>query len=216
MIDIEKNKFIVSVIVPLSFILLLWVIKLGEVITGINLTTLGLYPHRASGLVGILAAPLLHANFNHLISNSIPVLILSGGIIYFYPQSAFKVFAMVYVVPGIFVWFFGRPAYHIGASGLIYGFVSFLFFSGIIRRDNRSIALALIVTFLYGGIIWGILPVDAEISWEYHLFGALTGIFCAILFRKLDPPPKYDWEDEEDELDPAEKFFDDDRHPYNK
>ena len=215
MIDMEKKKFIVSVIVPFSFILLLWTIKLSEGITGINLTALGLYPHRISGLVGILAAPLLHANFNHLISNSIPVLLLGGGIIFFYPQSAFKVFILVYVVPGIFVWFFGRQAYHIGASGLIYGFVSFLFFSGIIRRDNRSIALALIVTFLYGGIIWGILPVDAEISWEYHLFGALTGIFCAILFRKLDPPPKYDWEDEEDELDPAEKFLNDDRHPFN-
>ena len=85
MIDIEKNKFIVSIIVPLSFIFLLWVIKLGEVITGINLTTLGLYPYRVSGLVGILAAPLLHANFNHLISNSIPVLLLGGGIIFFYP-----------------------------------------------------------------------------------------------------------------------------------
>jgi membrane associated rhomboid family serine protease len=204
MIDIEKNKFIISVIIPLSFILLLWIIKFCEVFTGINLTTLGLYPHRVSGLVGILAAPLLHANFNHLISNSIPVLLLSGGIIFFYPQSAFKVFTLVYVVPGIFVWFFGRPAYHIGASGLIYGFVSFLFFSGIIRRDNRSIALALIVTFLYGGIIWGILPLDAEISWEYHLFGALTGIFCAILFRKLDPPPKYDWEDEDDNLEELE------------
>jgi membrane associated rhomboid family serine protease len=201
MIDIEKNKFIFSVIIPLSFILLLWIIKFGEVFTGINLTTFGLYPHRVSGLVGILAAPLLHANFNHLISNSIPVLLLSGGIIFFYPQSAFKVFALVYIVPGIFVWFFGRPAYHIGASGLIYGFVSFLFFSGIIRRDNRSIALALIVTFLYGGIIWGILPIDAEISWEYHLFGALTGVFCAFLFRKLDPPPKYDWEDEDDNSD---------------
>jgi membrane associated rhomboid family serine protease len=213
--DIEKNKFIISVIVPVSFILLLWVLKLGEVITGINLTTLGLYPHRVSGLIGILAAPLVHANFGHLISNSIPVLLLSGGIIYFYPQSAFKVFAVVYIVPGILVWFFGRPAYHIGASGLVYGFVSFLFFSGIIRRDNRSIALALIVTFLYGGIIWGVLPIDAEISWEYHLFGALTGIYCAILFRKLDPAPKYDWEDEEDNSDVAGEIHDEDKHPYN-
>ena len=212
--NLEINKFIISVFVPVSFILLLWIIKLAEVITGISLANFGLYPHKISGLVGIIAAPLLHANFSHLISNSIPVLLLSGGIIYFYPQSAFKVFALNYLVPGIFVWFFGRPAYHIGASGLIYGFVSFLFFSGIIRRDNRSIALALIVTFLYGGIIWGVLPIDAEISWEYHLFGALTGIYCAILFRKLDPAKKYDWEDE-DEQSLSEDNLDEDRYPYN-
>ncbi len=196
--DEEKHKFILSIIIPAGFILLLWLIKLLEIITGIDLIYLGLFPHKISGLIGIITAPLIHANFNHLISNSIPVLLLSGGIIYFYPQSAFKVFAMVYFIPGIFVWFFARPAYHIGASGLIYGFVSFLFFSGIIRRDNRSIALALIVTFLYGGIIWGIFPIEREISWEYHLFGALTGIYCSFLFKKLDPPKKYDWEDEEE------------------
>ena len=213
--NIEKDKFIISVFVPIGFILFLWIIKLAEVMTGISLANFGLYPHKISGLVGIITAPLLHANFSHLISNSIPVLLLSGGIIYFYPQSAFKVFALNYLVPGIFVWFFGRPAYHIGASGLIYGFVSFLFFSGIIRRDNRSIALALIVTFLYGGIIWGVLPIDAEISWEYHLFGALTGIFCAILFRKLDPAKKYDWEDEDDEQSLPENNFNEDRYPYN-
>ncbi len=209
----EKNKFIISIIAPVGFILLLWLIKLSEVITGISLSNLGLYPHKVSGLIGILIAPLIHANFNHLISNSIPVLILGGGIIFFYPKSSFKVFGMVYLIPGIFVWFFGRPAYHIGASGLIYGFVSFLFFSGIIRRDNRSIALALIVTFLYGGIIWGILPIDAEISWEYHLFGALTGIYCAILFRKLDPAKKYEWEDEEDL--PEEINNENDNYPYS-
>ncbi len=211
----EKDKFIISVIVPIGFILLLWIIKSTEVITGISLARFGLYPHKISGLIGIVTAPLLHANFNHLISNSIPVVVLSGGIIYFYPRSAFKVFALVYFIPGVFVWFFGRPAYHIGASGLIYGFVSFLFFSGIIRRDNRSIALALIVTFLYGGIIWGVLPIDAEISWEYHLFGALTGIFCAILFRKLDPAKKYDWEDEDDEQSFSEDNFNEDQYPYN-
>lgn len=212
MMNIGKHKFLTSIIVPAGFILLLWLIKITEVITGLSFANLGLYPHRVSGLIGIVVAPLLHANFNHLISNSIPLLLLSGGIIYFYPQSAFKIFALVYLIPGVLVWLFGRPAYHIGASGLIYGFVSFLFFSGIIRRDNRSIALALIVTFLYGGIIWGILPIDAEISWEYHLFGALIGICCAILFRKLDPARKYDWEDE-DEL--IENNFDENDYHYN-
>ena len=210
--DTDAHKFKLSIIVPVCFILLLWLIKTFEVATGISFVQLGLFPHRLSGLIGIVTAPLIHANFNHLISNSIPVLILSGGIIFFYPKSSFKVFAMVYFIPGVFVWFLGRPAYHIGASGLIYGFVSFLFFSGLIRRDNRSIALALIVTFLYGGIIWGVLPIDAEISWEYHLFGALTGIYCAFLFRKLDPAIKYDWEEEDY---PEDEYYDRDELPFS-
>jgi membrane associated rhomboid family serine protease len=158
-------------------------------------------PRKLHGLIGIITAPLIHSGFSHLTSNSLPLLLLGIGILYSYPKSAVKVLSLIYIVPGIFVWFFARPAYHIGASGLIYGFVSFLFFSGIIRRDTRSIALALIVTFLYGSIIWGIIPQNSGISWEYHLFGSLTGIACSIIFRKSDPYKRYDWEDEDNDED---------------
>ena len=195
----EKRKLYTSILFPVCFILALWIIKIGEIVFSINLSHLGLLPREFHGLVGIITAPLIHSGFNHLISNTIPLLLLGIGILYFYPKSALKVFLLVYVIPGIFVWFFARPAYHIGASGLIYGFVSFLFFSGLIRRDTRSIALALIVTFLYGSIIWGILPQNNGISWEYHLFGSLTGIACAFIFQKSDPYKRYDWEDEENE-----------------
>jgi len=197
----EKKKLFSSILFPASFILLLWIIKIGELVFSINLSRLGLLPQKLQGLIGIVTAPLIHSGFNHLISNTLPLLLLGVGVLYFYPKSAFKIFTFVYIIPGIFVWFFGRPAYHIGASGLIYGFVSFLFFSGIIRRDTRSIALALIVTFLYGSIIWGIFPQNNGISWEYHLFGSLTGIACAFIFRKSDPYKRYDWEDEENEED---------------
>jgi membrane associated rhomboid family serine protease len=182
--DGREKKLFSSILFPASFILLLWIIKIGELVFSINLSHLGLLPQKLQGLIGIVTAPLIHSGFSH-----------------FYPKSAFKIFTFVYIIPGIFVWFFGRPAYHIGASGLIYGFVSFLFFSGIIRRDTRSIALALIVTFLYGSIIWGIFPQNNGISWEYHLFGSLTGIACAFIFRKSDPYKRYDWEDEENEED---------------
>ncbi len=195
----EKKKLLPSIIMPLSFILLLWLIQLAQELLNINLVTLGVYPRRISGLIGIVTAPLIHAGFGHLFSNTLPLLFLGSGMLYFYPNSALKIFGLVYFVPGIFVWIFARPAYHIGASGMVYGFVSFLFFSGLIRRDTRSIALALIVTFLYGSIIWGILPVNNGISWEYHLFGSLTGIACAFIYRKADPYKKYEWEDEEDE-----------------
>ena len=96
------------------------------------------------------------------------------------------------------VWLFARPVYHIGASGIIYGLLGFLFFSGIFKRDNRSIALSLLITFIYGGLIWGILPGMKGISWESHLFGGISGIVTAFIFRKEDPYIKYEWENEEE------------------
>ncbi len=197
----EKKKILTSIIVPIGFIFLLWIIQLTQVIFNFNFISFGLYPRKISGLIGIVTAPLIHAGFGHLFSNTLPILFLGAGILYFYPNSAIKVFLLVYFIPGIFVWLFARSAYHIGASGLIYGFVSFLFFSGLIRRDTRSIALALIVTFLYGSIIWGVIPQNTGISWEYHLFGSLIGISCAFIFKKSDPYKKYDWEDEDDDFD---------------
>jgi membrane associated rhomboid family serine protease len=195
----EKKKLFRSLIYPVSFVLLLWLVKIFEISFGINIISLGIFPRKISGLIGIITAPLIHADFNHLISNSLPLLVLGLGISYSYPTSSKKLFLGVYILHGLFVWIFARQAYHIGASGLVYGFVAFLFFSGIIRRDNRSIALALIVTFLYGGLTWGILPIKAEISWESHLFGSLVGILFAFIFRKADPAPKYDWETEEND-----------------
>ena len=193
----EKKKLFQSLFYPIAFVILLWLVKIAEITFGINLAYLGIFPRKISGLIGIITAPFIHADFNHLISNSIPLLLLGLGISYSYPTSSRKLFLAVYVLHGLLVWIIARQAYHIGASGLVYGFVSFLFFSGIIRRDNRSIALALIVTFLYGGLTWGVLPIKAEISWEAHLFGALIGIVFAFIFRKADPAPKYDWEYED-------------------
>ena len=120
---------------------------------------------------------------------------------------------------GLLVWLFARESYHIGASGLVYGFAAFLFFSGLFRKDKRSIALSLLIVFLYGGMVWGVLPTDPKISFESHLFGALTGIVCAFLFRKNDPPPVYEWEEEnyedeiEDDIDPEDVKIDDDAEP---
>jgi len=103
---------------------------------------------------------------------------------------------------GLIVWFIGRSSYHIGSSGLIYGFATYLFFMGVFRKDTASIAVALLVTFLYGSIIWGVLPVDPHISFEAHLAGAIMGLICAIVFRKSEPlPAKYDWEEESDNDD---------------
>lgn len=200
----EKKKFINSLLYPFLFIILIWLIKIIEIVFGLDFAIFGLFPRSLPGLTGILTFPLIHSNVDHLMSNTLPILLLGTGIIYFYPNSSKKVISIIYIFTGIFVWLFARPAFHIGASGLIYGFASFLFFSGIIRRDTRSITLALLVTFLYGGLIWGVLPLDRHVSWEGHLYGALVGLISAFVFRKSDPYKKYDWEDEPD-TEPEEK-----------
>lgn len=196
----DKNKFVKSILIPAGFVLLLWLIKVFEILSGFQLGFLGIWPGKITGLIGIITAPLIHSGFDHLFSNSLPVLVLGTGLIYFYKDSWLKVTSFIYLLTGILVWLFARPSYHIGASGLIYGFVAFLFFSGIIRRDKRAITLALLVTFLYGSLVWGLLPLQKEISWESHIFGALSGIVAAFLFRKYDIPKRYDWEDEPEEI----------------
>ncbi|MBK7630654.1 MAG: rhomboid family intramembrane serine protease [Ignavibacteriales bacterium] len=194
-----------KLIIPLTFPLLLWVIYLVTYLLDIPAYKLGILPRNISGLVGIFTSPLIHGGFSHLISNSAPLIFMGLGIFYFYPKVAYKVFTIIYLGTGILVWIFAREVYHIGASGIIYGFVSFLFFSGIFRKDNRSIALALVVIFLYGGLIWGVLPVEKGVSWESHLSGAIVGIIASFIFRKVDPPKKYDWEEEESGI-PANKL----------
>ena len=192
----NPKEFFRKLIIPLTFPILLWVIYLVTNLFNFYPYKLGILPRNFSGLVGIFTSPLIHGGFSHLISNTAPLIFMGLGIFYFYPKVAYKVFTIIYFGSGMLVWFFRREVYHIGASGIIYGFVSFLFFSGIFRKDNRSIALALIVIFLYGGLIWGVLPVEKGVSWESHLFGAIVGLISSFIFRKVDPPKKYDWEDE--------------------
>jgi membrane associated rhomboid family serine protease len=200
----DKKKLIMSIIIPLGFVALLWGIKLCEIIFKLDFIRFGLLPGSINGIPGILFGPMIHANIKHLLSNTLPLLLLGSGIIYFYKKSSYKVIAIIYLGTGILDWIFARKAYHIGASGLIYGFVAFLFFSGVIRRDTRAIALALLVTLLYGSLIWGVLPLDREVSWESHLFGSVIGIFCAFLFKGSDPAIKYEWELEDDEEEDKE------------
>jgi membrane associated rhomboid family serine protease len=200
----SKKKFLNSLLLPSVFVLIIWIIHFMQAAVDLNFYIYGIFPRKITGLMGIINAPLIHSDFPHLISNTPMLFILGIAIIYFYPGSAYRAMLAIYLLTGIFVWLFARPAYHIGASGLIYGFLGFLFFSGVFRRDNRSIALALLVTFLYGSLIWGIFPGVKEVSWEAHLFGGVAGIISAFIFRKLDPRKVYDWENEPEE--PGEKI----------
>lgn len=199
----SKPKLNISkLLTPLLFPVVLWAVHLISLLFNDDLSKLGLLPRNFLGLLGILTSPLIHADFSHLISNTIPLIVLGYIIFYFYPKVSYMLFIFIYLVTGLLVWIFARQVFHIGASGIVYGLVSFLFFSGIFRRDNTSIALALVITFLYGGLVWGMIPGWKGISWESHLFGAITGLIAAYLFRKIDPPKKkYDWEDEPDDFD---------------
>ncbi|MEE9574107.1 MAG: rhomboid family intramembrane serine protease, partial [Candidatus Neomarinimicrobiota bacterium] len=204
-------------LIPFTFPVVMWMVYLISLSLNLDLSRMGILPRDMIGILGIISGPIVHANFSHLLSNTIPLLILGWTIFFFYSKVSYKSFIVIYVLTGLFVWLFAREVYHIGASGIVYGFVSFLFFSGIFRRDNKSIAIALIVTFLYGGIIWGVLPGQKGISWESHLFGGIAGIITAFIFRKIDPQKKYDWEDEEDDfdVDELEVSYDPEKNKFN-
>lgn len=184
-----------------AFVMLLWVIKLGEMVLGFSLASYGVYPRRLEGLVGILLAPLLHGSLSHLVANTAPLLILGTALGYGYPNAAPWVLGVIYLGSGLGVWLLGRPAYHLGASGLTFGMLTYLFTLGVLRWDRRAIALALAVFLLYGGMLWGIFPTAPHISFESHLCGTLLGVVLAVLLRRVDPPvpePKYSWEGEEE------------------
>ncbi len=190
-----------SLFLPLAFVLLIWIIKLLEKAFEVKWAgVLGILPRSWEGLTGIITFPLVHGDLSHLASNSIPLLVLGTAIFYFYRPIALRTIGLIYLIHSLLVFIAAREVTHIGASGLVYGFASFLFVSGVIRRERSLMAISMLVIFLYGGMIWGVLPIREGVSWEGHLFGALAGVFCAIYYKDQGPQrKKYSWE-EEDEL----------------
>lgn len=194
-----NNRLKHSALIVIAFVALLWAIEFVDRSLGLNLYRLGVYPGELHGLWGILFAPLLHGSWNHLVSNSFALLLLGTALLYSYPRAARPVLALVYIGSGVGVWLFARHSFHFGASGLTHGMVFFIFTTGILRGDRLSIALSLIVFFLYGGMVWTIFPQEPGISFESHFFGAVCGVVAAFLFQDRDPRPperKYSWEDE--------------------
>ena len=172
----DQQKMIKSFYAPLFFVFLLWMVKLVENYYSLDFAPYGLYPREPEGLRGIFTMPFIHQDYKHLFSNSIPLIILGASVIYFYEETAGKVFLLVYLLDGFWLWLGGRDSYHIGARGIVYGLASFLFFSGIFRRYIRLMAISMLVTFLYGGMVWGLFPIFIGVSWEAHLF-AKTHVF---------------------------------------
>lgn len=198
--EFEKPTLLKPIIIKVIIaIAALWLISGLQIAFAWRLGIYGVYPRELDGLVGIIFSPLIHGSFEHLFANTLALFILSTALFYEYPKSAKWTFIIIYFGSGLGVWLFARESYHYGASGLTHGMMFFLFLIGILRRDKPAMAIAMIVFFLYGSMVWSVLPTKEEISFESHLFGALMGVGCAIIFRNNDPKPpekKYSWEQE--------------------
>ena len=171
-------------LVPSLFILIIWGVYIVEIKYGFNLNKYGVFPRTIKGLRGIVFTHFLHSNTSHLFNNSIPLFVLLSSLFYFYRNIAFKILLIGGLLTGFTTWAIARDSYHIGASGIVYLVFSFVFFSGIIRKHYRLVALSFIVIFLYGSMIWYVFPIKDGMSWEGHLSGFVVGLILAFIYRK--------------------------------
>jgi membrane associated rhomboid family serine protease len=187
-----------AVRLAVGFVVLLSLIHLMNWGLDLDPWPFGVRPREWTGLVGIVTGPLVHSNFPHLFANAVPLATVGAAMLFLYPNSALRVLPSVYLGSGLLVWLFGRGAVHLGASGLVYGLVSYVFVAGLLRRDRRAIAASLLVVLMYGSLAWGVLPIQPGVSWETHLSAAVIGVLFALALRKLDIPPRkvYAWEDQ--------------------
>ena len=203
--DLDKKIFKYSLLIPLFIVIIFWVVKLIENLYELDFSTFGILPLHFEGLPGIILSPFIHGSYEHLVSNSVPFLILTFALLYFYRNLAYRIFFLIYILSGICVWLGGRESWHIGASGIVYGLASFLFFSGVFRRDANLLTIGIIVVFLYGSMFWGVFPLKPEISWESHLWGAASGLALAFFYQHQGPVrPMASWENEPEEEDEEE------------
>jgi membrane associated rhomboid family serine protease len=202
----------ISFSIALTIVLLMLIVYLLDNTFHLKLYEYGLYPRKLSGLLGIFTSPFIHStrDYSHIFNNSVPMFVLTWLLFYTYRTVATKVFGLIFLFTGLLVWIFARPSFHIGMSGVIYGLTSFLIVSGFIRKDLRSVSLSLLVIFLYGSLIWGVFPLDPQISWEGHFFGFLTGVILALIFRKAPPQPQKYFYELQDELGVEEEY----EYPY--
>jgi len=194
----SRALFALAVRLSIGLVVVLWLIHLMNWGMDLDPLPFGVRPREWLGLVGIVTAPLVHGDFAHLVANSAPLLVLGAVTLFLYPHSTLRVLPAIYLGPGVAVWLLGRDSVHIGASGLVYGLVSYVFVAGLLRRDRRAVAASLLVALMYGTLAWGVLPIQPRMSWETHLAATVIGVLLALALRKLDIPPRkrYAWEDE--------------------
>lgn len=200
-----RRRLATALIPPLLVVAVLWIVFAFDRVYSLDLYRFGVFPRQTKGLLGILVSPFVHADLEHLVNNSAPILVLGWLLVYFYPKAMMPVTLACWGLGGLWVWVTARENYHIGASGVIYGLAAFLFLSGVLRKLVPLMAVSLIVVFLYGSMVWGVLPLEPRISWESHLFGAIAGLLMAWFYRKVPPahvPPPLVLEDDPEEAEP--------------
>ncbi|MEA4917950.1 hypothetical protein SDC9_132772 [bioreactor metagenome] len=203
---IEVKRARLALLPSIVFVVIVWLVFIVDYV-GLfswDFSRMGVLPGVARGLVGIVFSPFIHGSFSHLLSNTLPLLLLIWFLFYFYSEIAFRAFVFLWIISGFLTWIIGRGAYHVGASGLVFALLFFLFFSGIFRKYIPLVAVSLIVAFIYGSTVWSIFPfaelIDASISWEGHLSGAISGFIFAVVFRKKGPQkPEEEWEEEDED-----------------
>ncbi|NLX72884.1 MAG: rhomboid family intramembrane serine protease [Bacteroidales bacterium] len=199
----EKRRVMHSIIIPFMVVLLMFSVQLISSLEEWDISFLGVKPRSLQGLPGVLLSPFIHAGWQHFFNNAVSFSVLAVTLFYFYREIAYRVFGVIYLMAGLWLWVGGRDAWHIGASGLVYGLASFLFVSGVIRKHIPLMAVSLFVVFLYGSLVWGMFPLAYNMphSWEGHFWGFIAGVVAAIVYRKdgpQKPPPPFDDEDEEE------------------
>lgn len=200
-----KATFLKNTLLVFLLISVLWVVYFIQYMAWFDFTPYGNWPQHRKGLIGILFSPFIHGSFEHLISNTLPMIVLLSVMLNAYPRVALVVLVFVHLASGALVWLLAPDTgVHIGISGIIYGMASFLVASGLFRKDRSSVTIAFLVAMMYGGMLLGFIP-EKGVSWQSHLFGALSGIFIAFVLRKVDVPPKHEFENEPEEKD--EHFF---------
>ena len=201
--DLENKKISHTIFIfPIFMVLIMSLVKLIELKTNTNLAFLGVFPKNIESLPGVILSPFIHGSEKHLFNNILPLFFLLSAMIHFYNKLSYLIYIIIHIASGLLLWFIGREVYHIGASSVVYGLASFMFFSGLFRRNTQLLAFSLLITFLYGSMVWGIFPetVKKGVSWEGHLSGSIIGFLAAILFIKKGPQrKKYDWEEDENQ-----------------
>ena len=206
----EIRRIFLAASFPLFLLFVLYTLKILEAGMDWDFTRLGVYPLQKRGVFGIFAHPLIHGSFRHLLANTLPLFFLSWCLFYFYRHIASYIFFTIWIGCGIITFLIGKPGWHVGASGIIYGLAFFLFFSGILRKHVPLVAISLLITFLYGGLVWNMFPQFAKstTSWEGHLGGAIAGTICAAAFRRYGPQRPEPFAEEEEENDAPENTVD--------
>jgi membrane associated rhomboid family serine protease len=185
----KTSNFLESLIFPLIFVAIMWLFHIIQYLFEMDLFWLGVRPRSFEGILGIVFSPLIHSSFKHLAQNSVPFLACGAIIMNIFKPVAFRAFGIVYLLTGSLVWLFAdfeaaATNYHIGASGVVYGMVTFVFFSGVFVRNRLSIAFSLMMLVIFSGMINGISPFQEDISWESHLLGAIVGMVVAFIYRR--------------------------------